>query len=472
MNVRMLTIWTKDEVVLVYVGNHDETYDWGTKNKPVFTENNIVGFIKEKDYSVGEILNSNVQKYSYLANYGFDEKFIAFLSTLSEDQLLDAIEFISPEYQELILFGPNDKTLLDACDSSIIVTTDDKQLENALKLSISDWCLYLHPRQKYIIDFPLEKNLIIKGGPGTGKTVSLIHRFSKCYRNSKIKKPLFLCCNEYTESVIKEMLKQMSINGDDCIFVFEDFKQDSSGTILKDFFNKFSCIFIDEAQDMPLYLASRINYLLENSEQLPPITMALDLNQSLFSSIGEAIKRLENYFDIINLDYCYRSTKQIIAKAKSILLSSEHEATRKNFQEAHAIQMSKDLNSTKLICALSGFDVQEKSCNTINDLKNELAIFIKENNLSLGSAKWAIVFSGKDCEKTKMLFSEYKENSYTAYEAKGREFFQGIVIFTGTNEPQIKTAKAYKTQILTDYVSISRFRENVLYIKFENMEVY
>ena len=180
MSIRLLTLLDKDVIMLVYVGEHDEVYNWGSKNHPVIADNTIVGFVAADDFSVGVPISfEKTTKYDYLKKYGFDEKFIYYISTLNDDELLNAIDYIATEYQELILFGEPTGDNSYKKNSDIIVVNDDQELQRALALAVEDWCLFLHPRQKYIVEYPHSKNLMIKGGPGTGKTVAIIHRFVK-----------------------------------------------------------------------------------------------------------------------------------------------------------------------------------------------------------------------------------------------------------------------------------------------------
>lgn len=462
MNIRILTLFDKDEVTLVYVGNHDEAYKWGAKNKPICTHSTIVGFIdntymsKFSEFSVGEI-----SKFNYLRKYGFQEDFIIFLSLLNEEKLLSFIEYIAPEYQELILFG--EKEINEYYYSSdIVVINDDQELVNALKLSIDNWCIFLHSKQKYIVDYPNWKNLIIKGGPGTGKTVSIVHRFVKEYQRNK-KKPVFLCYNQFTKNTVKTMASRLENVPDTQFIVFDDFKADTNGLQLSIFLNSQSHVFIDEAQDLNIYFASRLLQLLDNNEIKTSITMALDLNQSIFSSIGEAVKRLETYFDIINLNYCYRSTNQIIETAKNSLSNKESHIVAKDFQEYHNIEVSRDVSTRNICCPLSGSKVVTLKCENLKEILSAINKFIKTENLEIGENNWAIITA---CYNLKINIPQYKKNLFNATQVKGREFFKGIVI-SDYNNIEIRKAKQFKKIALNDYVAISRFREKLLYIQLE-----
>ena len=469
MSIRLLTLLDRDVVLLVYVGEHDETYNWGAKNHPVVADNMIVGFVSNDDSSIGVPISFDKHtQYGYLKDHGFDEKFIRYISTLNDDELLRAIEYIAPEYQELILFGEPISGHNIEC-SDVIVLNNDQDLQCALALSVENWRLFLHPKQKYIVEYPHSKNLMIKGGPGTGKTVAIIHRFVKASRLFNNKPPAFLCYNSTAKNIIIGMLKKLSIKNYNNIVIFDDFRQDASGKQLEHFLDKYSEIFIDEAQDMPIYFAARLLSLMEGGKIIPPITMAFDLNQSMFSSIGEAINRLSKYSDIINLDYCYRSTLQIIDAAVNILDEGEDLIIPKDFKEEHTLKMSKDYDTRKMLCALSGEKVQKKISNGFENLLNDVETFISAEQLKNTSSDWAIIFSGKNESMLKRNFEEnvkYSKNMFLASEVKGREFFKGIVISTNYGEVG-RTANSYKKIIISDYVSITRFRSKVLFLMYK-----
>lgn len=470
MSIRLLTLLDKDVVLLVYVGEHDETYNWGAKNHPLVADNMIVGFVSDDDLSVGVPISfDKPTQYDYLKDYGFDKKFIYYISTLNDDELLNAIDYIAPEYQELILFGKpmGDNNTIECSD--IIVVNNDQELQHALALSVENWCLFLHPKQKYIVEYPHTKNLMIKGGPGTGKTVVIIHRFVKAIHLFIDQPPIFLCYNLTTKNIIIEMLKKLSIKNFDNIVIFDDFKQDASGKELEKFLGKYSEIFIDEAQDMPIYFTSRLLYLIESGKTIPPVTMAYDLNQSMFSSIGEAIHRLSKYSDIINLDYCYRSTLQIINAAVGILDNGDNLILPKDFKEEHTLKMSKDFDTRKMVCALSGENVIKKIIYSFSNLLNEVERFTTTEQLQFTSSDWAIIFSGKKEFELKRNFEKnikHAKNIFITSEVKGREFFKGIVISTNDGEVG-RTANSYKKNIISDYVALTRFRSKVLFLMYK-----
>lgn len=91
---------------------------------------------------------------------------------------MDCLSLVAPEWQELILDALYGKptTLRPSSVSNIWVAPDDNILKNALALPLSQWRLFLHPSQREAVEAGVDQDLVIVGGPGTGKTVALIHR--------------------------------------------------------------------------------------------------------------------------------------------------------------------------------------------------------------------------------------------------------------------------------------------------------
>lgn len=463
MNIRILSTFSNDDILLVYVGNHDETYNWGAKNKPLVANDSIVGFVDSSTISKINSFNVENSRYTYLRKYGFDNSFISFIDNLDDDALLNFLTFVSPEYQELILYGENDASILNGV-SDVVVVNNDEELKRALSYSYDAWKIYLHPKQRYIVDYPNWKNIMIKGGPGTGKTVSLVHKFIKEYKTNNLH-PLFLSYNKTTLSIVKNMVNSIIKVEDECFVVVDDFKGDTNANKLNEFLNSKSHIFIDEGQDLSIYFVSRLLQLFENGTINTPITIALDLNQSIFSSIGEGIKRLEDYFDIINLDYCYRSTKQIIQKANKYLDDSNRMVQSKNFQEQHDIEMSIDDRTKKIFCPLNGDEVVSQFCG-MKDLKNVIDNFLLKESISSNDNSFAIIVDKQTEEIVKAL--GLKQTIYIADQVKGLEFFKGIVV-TSKQVSNIRTAKQYRELALKNYVSLTRFRDKLFHIILEDI---
>ena len=111
----------------------------------------------------------------------------------NEEQLLDLIVDLSPEWQEW-MFGSyiEHKNLPLPITTSLVYCIDKEELlRKALSLSIPEWLLFLPPRQSEAFNDITHSSICIQGGPGTGKTTTLLKRFLDKPQSGTSKRVLF-----------------------------------------------------------------------------------------------------------------------------------------------------------------------------------------------------------------------------------------------------------------------------------------
>lgn len=90
------------------------------------------------------------------------------------DKLLKEIE---EENKPQISGGDETERPESGAGLGLVVDVEDKRVEKALReLSLKEWRVYLHPRQKRIIDETFAGPAYVQGSAGTGKTVTALHR--------------------------------------------------------------------------------------------------------------------------------------------------------------------------------------------------------------------------------------------------------------------------------------------------------
>jgi len=104
-----------------------------------------------------------------------EEEIVAFCNISSEKDLLLAIEGV-PEHVAEFAFGLLEMDDFIYSRTQYRVFSGDEDFELTLLDDLSKWDIYMHPSQTFLVDFPQQTNLIVKGGAGTGKTVCAWHR--------------------------------------------------------------------------------------------------------------------------------------------------------------------------------------------------------------------------------------------------------------------------------------------------------
>jgi AAA domain len=140
--------------------------------------------------------------------------------------------------------GPSSST-----PSDIVVIEDDDALERALALPEAAWRIFLHPRQRFIVDIPADQHILIKGGPGTGKTISLVHRFARLRHELHAAgrlPPTLLTLNEPMRHALLDGLRALGVELDDEHVLSAAALRGSLSRTLQG----VGALLIDEAQDM------------------------------------------------------------------------------------------------------------------------------------------------------------------------------------------------------------------------------
>lgn len=482
MTLRLITWKKNDSLLLLHVNQHDEAYRWAERNKAILnSEGNFIGLIDiENSPNYQEKIENttndiDTKKVNSFINAGFSRGFSTYLAQLEEADLFNIIESFSPEHQEILLdLIIDNETRVNEIDSThpsdIYTINDDDSLKYSLSLPEEKWRIFLHPNQRFAIEIPNDRNILLRGGPGTGKTVTILHRFVKLQQQqvNEIKKPVILVLNDTTRTIIVSQLKDLNYeNASEYILSIKDFEKNLNN--FRNILSKYSAILIDEGQDLPIaYIANLINLLDSEPLNLPPHFICVDANQAVNTPSGEAIKRLENFFDTITLTYCYRSTMQNIQASMQLLDILHNDYIGKDFIHTHSISSARDVTTKNYHTPIQGPQVEYYKVANLESLKSILVDIFNEFD-SLYSKKYtrAIIVVTSPGSYTKNRVEELVGSEiYTPVSAKGREFFAGIIIDL-SNPPEINDKGKYKVKdnsymkLCGLYVGITRFRDRV-----------
>jgi len=482
MDLRVLIAKNENEYIFTYVDHHDDAYRWGERHKPLIdSSGSFIGFlvtpgyldleenkykntIERQDILSKEVLNILPDS---LCNY--------LLSCNDELSLLEAISCLAAEYQELILNSLYDNAESDNnaniksnfCPSNIVIINDDDSfLRSALNLSSEHWRIFLHPKQHLLIQFPPESRILIRGGPGTGKTVALVHRFKRLLDNAFLNKknfPLFLTYDRTAKSVIVEMIKKLGLTSEYIEKNILSFR-DTDISIIHDAAINKRPLLIDEGQDLPEEVIQSICHFSNMG-----FMISYDSNQSL-SPIASNWSNLDALVDSITLRYSYRLTLENLNAANCIRekIWSMYKGER--------LDKMKDIRSSNMLTSpLSGPEPELHLCKSIEecidfsvDLYEKLLLQYNQDNCI------AIIVGERDQTTITKIQKKLKKISathslFTPSLAKGREFFSGIIIDLN-DYAQYRLDASPKTfaKTLGLYVAVTRFRDQVFLLSISD----
>ena len=195
----------------------------------------------------------------------------------TEDDLLDAAAKVSTETSDfaLNLYGSSGLAIPKARYRSF---HRDQTFDDAiLNTDSSDWELYLHPSQEFVVELPTSSRAAVVGSAGTGKTICAVRRTAHlAFEGITVG---YVCPNDFALEVSKKQLS--SINCDESYYLVA--KQPDE---LLQLAEAVDHMIIDEAQEIPSTWLSSLGAKMPNAVGL---TVLYDLNQ-----LGGNIPRKDN----------------------------------------------------------------------------------------------------------------------------------------------------------------------------------
>lgn len=337
-DLRIIAYIDNRKVALLFVGHHDEAYNWIARRKFISLNDGTFKIIvtNEEFIDADNALINELRKTKTI-----EKEVLEKLKGIENDD--NAIEFILDQPQEiqeelLEFIASKSRTHSLIPDHFIKVINDDRELEKALEYPLELWRIFLHPKQKQIIEKDINQSVYITGAPGTGKTICLIHRIKQFESNLKDNECLIL--TTFKQGLKDYLIKMLKIIGYDETKTFiDDISQLKvhEGYIKSE--AKFDGLFqidknevyyyhngkklivrhllFDEYQDFRKQQISAIKLLLKHV----PFTLSFDYLQTIYRNSRNLIEDLETKpnIELIKLDYSYRINSKILDRLKYVV---------------------------------------------------------------------------------------------------------------------------------------------------------
>jgi KaiC/GvpD/RAD55 family RecA-like ATPase len=472
MDLRVLAVSEPEGLALVYVDHHDDAYQWGATHRAVLDAEDLLLTVipMETGGAVNEAMSRGANPSFAISKFAALPEPIAKMldACADESQLVAVISALSPEWQEIALSLSVDQ--IANSHPSDIIAVDDQLLQFALALPSERWRVFLHPVQRAVVELPSSQLLLIRGGPGTGKTVCLVHRYMRSLAQNPDSPPVFVSLNRPAKEAIKMAIRSLGYEPKPGDIV--EFKDLNSTAWLESLRGRCSAIFIDEGQDLPVKFVAKLIQGIEERWDIPSITISYDPNQAIVQPSGEAFSRLREYADSTTLTYCYRTTSEILSYTKALLTRLHSQFAGKNFQHQHHIVSRRDSAALEMISAMMGPEVVQE----VASRSEILEIAIKKSfDLRDKNGNWdgiGVVVVGGSADEIEFL-QKREIPAYIPSDVKGLEFFYGVVVdLLPANNPDgeinLVTSAGYGLQAEL-YVAVTRFRNYVcLLTQFSN----
>ena len=474
MDLRIIAARQGGRLVLLHVNHHDDAYDWAERRTATIDDHGTLLAVtphnQERDPTADVTTTLSPSRFSALPG-----PIASMLEDAHHDEgaFLEVVSCLSPEYQEIALAASID--LQTDMGPSDVIVVDDEVLEFALQYPEHRWRVFLHPQQRHVVDRPVEGHLLLRGGPGTGKTICLVHRFVKLAKTYS-PPPLLVVLNQAAEEAIRESCELLGQPpSTDSICSVRDLPTDRDE--LAQFLRPYASVLIDESQDLPIDLVRPFLELLERGAELPPLFIAYDPNQAISQPSGNALRRLEEFCDTVTLNYCYRSTSQIIDTAHDLLARLHNDYAGKDYENEQHIEASREIATAGAVAALLGPEVtviEASPRSLISNAVDACRRLAAETDEVLSAI--LVCDSPREFLVAKdELQSEFPEaNVYAPRDCKGLEFRRGLVVDLVSHETiRADSVVHSRYQLLLGlYVGITRFRDSLTCVVTSNSPLY
>ena len=243
-NYRAVIGLIDDNAYLLYVGTHENAYNWGIRKKLVWNDHTqacqLVTIHQISETVVKTDESEEIYPYADVLDeqwlkIGVPEELIAqvkLIKSLDDLELLE--EYLPTDAFENIynlLDGENiddiiaeiedgqaeneDQLLSNNNKRRFVELTDDDALQRILDNDMDKWQLFLHPSQQKLVDADYKGTMKVSGGAGTGKTVAALHRLKHLSGNPEAK-ILFTTYTRTLRENLEKLVKKMGINRSRC----------------------------------------------------------------------------------------------------------------------------------------------------------------------------------------------------------------------------------------------------------------
>lgn len=506
MDLRIIVHSSSDYTTILYIDHHDDAYNWVAKRKFVDGSDSIT--IIQTVNQQEELRETNKVRNQLAWGREVDPDIQKAIEKLkSDDEVVDYIlgqpEEIQDQLLEIVQQRANQGGYRVVPEYKITTVTDDKYLKDALKYPLELWRVFLHPRQKELVEKDIDHSVFITGCPGTGKTVCLIHRISRfskqiasneCIVFGTFKKGLAAYLESMLSMLDTDMNKVFIEDISELKLIepgtavnakLDGFYQVDNGSLY--YYNKgrrlrVRHLVFDEYQD---YKQNK-NGIIIGLSRVCPYTIAFDYSQAIYRSAKYTIDNFSPGAEIIVLDYTYRIGDKILERLKRIMaviktLSSEDGAIK--FDPLFEIEEEVISRARSVV---SGDKIELYPYSSINDLTDQIGTDYSSLCTAYKPEDIIVTAFFSDLFKTLSCDADYHSDSIPesvrpsyafAPTLKGKEFKAGLIVLDDTvcqmlninqlllkgklNSAYLGGHKNYRLNLNLLYVVISRFRDYI-----------
>lgn len=231
-----------DKYTLLYVGKHEDAYNWGSRKRIVWNEHTqciqLINVVPSEEVAVQpapqpteDAFFKNVSDDKLLA-IGVPEEMLQKVRGIRTLDDLDRLDGVLPDDAFENVFNlmdgedidnviaeieagrandGEDELLSDNNRRRFVELTDDDALQHIIDQDMEAWQLFLHPSQRKLVAADYKGTIKVSGGAGTGKTVVALHRLKHLAAKPGAK-VLFTTYTTALRDNLKQQVEKMDVN--------------------------------------------------------------------------------------------------------------------------------------------------------------------------------------------------------------------------------------------------------------------
>lgn len=241
-DVRLIVHKTQGNLLLCYVGHHEEAYRWAQRRKLEIHPKTGAAQLVEIRETVKEVI---IPKYvdeiqpsppkpilfkdlsdDELLTYGVPAEWLGDVRGVNEDTVLELAGHLPSEAAEALLdlaVGVKPQPVQPALTYDnpfdhpdalrrFRVMNNVEELEKALDFPWEKWSIFLHPDQQQLVEKEYNGPVRVSGSAGTGKTVVALHRAVFLTRNNPDARVLLTTFSDTLANALKIKMRRLIIN--------------------------------------------------------------------------------------------------------------------------------------------------------------------------------------------------------------------------------------------------------------------
>lgn len=242
LDLRLIVHKDGDELVVCYVGHHDDAYDWATRRRIDVHPTTGAAQLVEIRETVREIV---VPKYveeqrpaaakpklfahltdTDLLAFGVPTDWLGDVQAATEDSILDLADHLPPEATEALLEIATGGTPTRQKPTSgaanpfehpdaqrrFRIMHNAEELERALAFPWEKWTVFLHPEQRALVERDYDGPTRVTGSAGTGKTIVALHRAVFLARQNMESRVLLVTFSDTLANALRTKLRRLISN--------------------------------------------------------------------------------------------------------------------------------------------------------------------------------------------------------------------------------------------------------------------